>query len=127
MVTRRHPHELLLLAVSVLTGVAYLLGAPRPGSVDALLPHWQVTAWACALLASGLLGISGVLWPRYDLGLALEGGAMLIGAGGAGMYLICVLAINGWNALLSGGVVAAWAGANLWRAGQIRAVLRELA
>jgi hypothetical protein len=124
---RSRPHELLLLGLSVLTGLAYLLGSPPPGSVVALMPHWQIYLWAFGLLLSGVMGLYGCLW-RHDAGLALavEGAAMLIGAGALLIPAISAAAIGGARALFAAGTSAAWMAANLWRAWQIRGDLKEL-
>jgi hypothetical protein len=83
VVTGRHrPHELLLLVVSIITGLAYLLGSPPPGSVAALMPDWLISLWAVGLLISGAMGLFGAVYRRdLELGLIAEGAAMLIGAG----------------------------------------------
>jgi hypothetical protein len=124
---RYRPHELLLLVVSVVTGVAYLLGSPPPTSVAALLPHWQTYTWAAGLLASGVMGIFGCAWRRdLELGLQAERAAMLIGGGALLLYTVSVFALGGRRALLAGGITAAWTAANLWRAWQIGRDLREI-
>lgn len=124
LAARYGPHKLLLLVVSVLVGAAYLLGAPAPGSVTALLPRWEIHAWAGAMLASGVAGLAGCAWRNAVTGLRIEAGAMLIGAGTLWMYVAAVFAAGGWRALLAGGITVAWGVANLIRAGQIRHMLR---
>ena len=99
---RQRPHELLLLAWSLLSGAVYLLGAPPPGSITALLPTWEVHAWAAGLLASGVVGLVGCLWPwDRGLGLGLELGGMLLGAAALVLYDFAVLSVGGWRALFS--------------------------
>lgn len=115
---RHRPHEILLLAVQVITGVAYTVGAPPPSSVAAFLPGWALLVWAVGLAVSGVLGLAGVLWS-----LRVEAAAMLLGAG-ALIWYAAALAPFGWRALLAGAISAAWAAANLWRALQIRHDLR---
>lgn len=115
---RHRPHEVLLLAVQVITGVAYTVGAPPPTSVAALLPGWALLVWSVGLAVSGVIGLAGVIWsPR------VEAAGMLLGAG-ALIWYAAALAPFGWRALLAGAISAAWAGANLWRALQIRNDLR---
>ena len=115
---RHRPHEILLLAVQVITGVAYTVGAPPPTSVAALLPGWALLVWSVGLAVSGVIGLAGVIWsPR------VEAAGMLLGAG-ALIWYAAALAPFGWRALLAGAISAAWAGANLWRALQIRQDLR---
>jgi len=117
---RHRPHEVLLLAVSVVSGLAYVIGAPAPGSLAALLPGWAVAVWAWGLLLSGVVGLSGV-WRSLEL----EAAAMLLGAGALLWYAVAV-AQFGWRGLFGGAVALAWASANVWRAAQIRRDLRGI-
>lgn len=111
---RHRPHEILLLAVQVITGVAYSIGAPPPTSMAALMPAWALLVWAVGLAVSGVLGLAGVVWsPRVEAAAMLIGAAALIWYAGA-------LVPFGWRALLAGAISIAWAAANLWRALQIR-------
>lgn len=128
IVTGRHrPHQLLLLALSVLLGLAYTVAAPPPQSHAAEMPPWLVHLWSIGLLLSGVVGLAGVLLPfRIDRGLGLELGAMLLGAGALTVTTAAVFSFAGTQGLLGGGFGAAWALANLWRAGQIWRDLREV-
>lgn len=112
------PHELLLLAVSLLTGLAFTIGAPPPSSVAALMPGWALHVWSLGLAVSGAVGLAGVL-TRRSWSLQLEQAGMLIGAGALVWYGAAV-APYGWRALFAGAICLAWAGANLARAAQIR-------
>jgi hypothetical protein len=129
VVTHRHrPHELVLLLLSVMLGLAYTLGAPAPQSVAATMYPWVVHAWAGLLLASGVVGLPACLVPwDVRLGLRLEMGAMLIGAGA---LIVTVAAIVSFAGVSNGsfgiGFCAAWCAANLWRTAQIRRDLREM-
>jgi hypothetical protein len=117
---RHRPHELLFLVVSLLVGVAFIVGAPPPGSLTAALPGWAVLVWSVGMAASGVLGLVGA-WRS----LRLEQAAMLLGAS-ALVWYVAAVAQFGWRALLAGLICAAWACANLWRAWQIRRDLRGL-
>jgi len=110
---RHRPHELLLLVVSLATGLAYTVGAPPPTSVAALLPGWALHVWSLSLALSGVIGIVGV-WRS----LRLEQAGMLLGAAALVWYCAAVVPF-GWRALFAGLVSLAWAAANLVRAAQI--------
>lgn len=115
---KHRPHEILLLAVALIVGTAYTVGAPPPNSIAALLPTWALYIWSVGLAVSGVVGLIGVRWsPR------IEAAGMLIGTGALIWYSAAVAPL-GWKALLAGGICAAWAGANLWRAVQIRQDLK---
>lgn len=119
--SRHRPHEILLLFVSLVTGLAYTVGAPPPQSVTALLPGWAVRVWAVGLAASGVVGLAGVM-SRRGWSLQVEQAAMLLGAAALLWYTAAVLPF-GWRALFAGAVSIGWAVANLTRAAQIRADL----
>lgn len=119
---RHRPHELLLLAVSLVTGVAYTIGAPPPASVSALLPAWALHVWSAGLVVSGVVGLAGALTRRW-WSLQVEQAGMLLGAAALIWYTAAVVPF-GWRALLAGLISVAWALANVVRAVQIR---RDLA
>lgn len=116
------PHEILLLAVSLLTGLAYTIGAPPPASVAALLPGWAVLVWAVGLACSGVLGLTAVI-ARARWSLQVEQASMLLGAAALVWYSAAAGAV-GLRGLSAAAVYAAWAAANVARAVQIRADLR---
>lgn len=119
---RHRPHELLLLVVSVLTGVAYTIGAPPPASVSALMPAWALHVWSAGLAVSGVLGLAGAI-TRRSWSLAVEQAGMLIGAAALVWYVGAVIPF-GWRGLFAGLVSLAWAAANVARAVQINRDLR---
>lgn len=127
VLTGRHrPHEQLLLAYGTVAGAVYLLSqAPEPASTAALMPSWIVTLMSAGLVVSGVVGLVGC-YMLGERGLRLEQGGMLIGAGALVVYGAAAFAVAGSRAVLGGGVLLAWALANLWRAGQCHRDLREM-
>lgn len=119
---RHRPHEILLLVVSLVTGIAYTIGAPPPTSVAALMPGWALHVWSLGLAVSGAVGLLGVLTQR-QWSLQVEQAGMLLGAG-ALLWYAAALAPFGWRALLAGAIALAWAAANVARAQQIRTDLK---
>jgi len=117
---------MLLLIWSLIVGVAFLLGAPPPGSIAMLMPRWETLAWASGLLLSGVVGLIGVWWRDWENSMRLEQAAMLFGAAAILMYCVSAFSIAGWRALFAGGLTGTWCAANLWRANQIRRDLRGL-
>lgn len=123
---RHRPHELVFLGLSVLLGATYLLGAPPPASVVALMPHWVVLLWAAGLAFSGLVGLLALLvFGRWlESSLMAEAGAMLVGAGALVLLDAATISVASIHTSVFGiGFVLAWALANLVRVAQIR---REL-
>lgn len=127
VVGRQRPHQVLLLAWSLIFGVSGLTTAPAPTTVAALVPHWETVVWAAMLAISGAVGLLGVVRRRDPvLSLQLEAGAMLIGSGALLLYIVAAFAVAGWRALFAGGLVASWLIANLWRSIQIRRDLKGM-
>lgn len=124
---RRRPHELVFLALAVVLGLAYTLGAPPPASAASEMPPWLVHAWAAGLLLHGVVGLTAVFLPlQKDRALLAESGSMLIGAGTLVMAAASAFSYAGSAALLGGGLTLAWAIANLVRVFQIRRDLKSL-
>lgn len=119
---RQRPHENFLLAVAIVTGAAYIGGAPPPGSITALLPGWAIRVWAIGLALHGVVGLVAVLI-RGQRGAELEAGAMLIGTASLVWYALAVVPF-GWRALFAAAVSIAWAAANMVRLVQIRRDLK---
>lgn len=122
------PHELVLQGMALLVGAVYLIGAPPPTSVAALLPEWAVRLWAGGLLMSGLLTVASlILRRRPETSLRMEQSAMLIGVAALVWAGYAVFAYA-WSsrALFSGGFCLCWAAANLLRAEQCRRDARRI-
>ncbi len=127
VVGRQRAHEVLLLAVSVIVGAAYTIGAPRPGSLSALLNPWVFRVWAVAMLVSGLAGLLGCVYRgRVETALGIERGAMLVQLGALLIYATVLFAYAGVSALLAGLITCGWGAANAARAVQIGRALRQL-
>ncbi|GAA3877703.1 hypothetical protein GCM10022243_48050 [Saccharothrix violaceirubra] len=117
----RHPHEILLMAVFVLAGVAGLI-APRRFSGQTLqaLPHSTLLLFYGVLAAGGLLALVGVFLPGLRgptvemYGLTLLA-VVLIGYGAAVWWAFGARGF--FFALITIGIGAA----NVWRAAQINA------
>lgn len=124
---RRRPHELLLLVYGGFIG-ATTLARQGEGAVAVTFPRAVVAVWALGLLGAMVLGVTGSYWRGEPaVGLQIEMGAMLVGAGAALLYAFAVIAaIGGWQGWISGGLLCAWTVANLWRAAQIAADLRGI-
>lgn len=91
---RRHPHEVFLLVFSVAGGLAFLLGAGPPSSLEELLPRFVLYAWYWALLLGGVLGLLGCYWRHnVELGLALERGGMMLATAAGLLYVAAILSL----------------------------------
>jgi hypothetical protein len=125
VVTGRHrPHEVALLAFSVVLGLAFVVGAKPPGSIESLMPGWFRWGWYVLLLASGVAGLAGFFAIRdvYSA-LTLERAAMWGQAAAFAIYALAILVLGGWRGVAAGGLCVALAVASVWR---LRQVGREI-
>lgn len=122
VVTRKKPHELLLLVLSVLSGMAYFL---EPDGKPDVIPVQVSIAWAVLLMSSGLFGLLGVAIQRWQLlrGMRIERGALQLQAGLVIIYGSSLVAFVGWQSLVSLAAALVWAGANAWES---RLISRDL-
>jgi len=127
IVGRQRAHEVLLLAMSVIIGVAYIIGGPPPRSLAALLHPAVFKGWAVLMLITGAAGLVGCLYRgRVETALGIERGAMTAQFGALLIYATVLFAYAGMSALLAGLITAGWAAADLARAVQISRDLRRL-
>lgn len=58
---RRHPHQVFVAALLVVSGIPILLGGPRPGSINETLPAPLVYLWAVVIVAGGAMVVAAAL------------------------------------------------------------------
>jgi hypothetical protein len=127
MIRRRDPMELMLLGLCLLAGLSSLLGNDPPSSVEQTMPGWLVVVWNAALTVSGAVGVVGNMWPgALGTGLLVRAAGLLVAFGPAGAYAVAALSFAGLAALFPAGLVAAFAGACLWKAQHLTQDLRTL-
>jgi hypothetical protein len=102
---RRHPLQLLVAAMCVLSGVPVLFGGPRPGSVSATLPGPLVLVWAAVLVLGGLAVVVAAVLPSPVTALYYELAAEPPLAVMCGVYAGCALVFGGLNALVPAAIV----------------------
>jgi hypothetical protein len=124
---RRRPHQVALLAASLVLGVTFFAGwAPPPTTVDTAASHWLRSVWYGLLLASGVCGLIAIWLPDIQTGLLLERAAMIISTPALAIYIIPIFVVGGKRGIGAGAFLACWAGANLWRMVQIHGDLRKI-
>jgi hypothetical protein len=126
--SRHQPYEVAVLVAAPLCGVLLMTLDVRPTSVQTSMPGPIQAAWELGLIAVGVGGLLGILWPgRLSTGLGLELASVLVLGTITGMYAVAVLVVSGRNSIVAASFVMALTIGSLWRAAQIAIDLRRLA
>lgn len=81
-----HPFAVYLLALCVVSGAtALLFGRATPG-----IPGWLTVLWYVLLVAGGVVGLAGLVWPDAIAGLLIERASMVFIGVGAYLYAVPV-------------------------------------
>jgi len=115
---RRHPHQFLVAALLMLSGLPILLGGPRPGSVNAALPSWLLLVWAGVLTLGGALVVAAAFVPPHAalyFELAADPPLSVM----CGVYSAAALMLSGTRALVPAALVLGAALAFAVRAVQV--------
>ncbi|MFF0467883.1 hypothetical protein ACFYPX_10710 [Micromonospora zamorensis] len=126
--SRHQPYEIAVLAAAPVCGVLMLTLDVRPTSVQTAMPVPIQVAWELGLVAVGVGGLLGIVWPgRLSTGLGVELASVLVLGTITGMYAVSLAAMSGRQSIAATSFVAAVAVGSLWRAAQIAVDLRRLA
>ncbi|MBQ1038552.1 hypothetical protein [Micromonospora sp. C81] len=99
----------------------------RPTSVQTAMPVPIQVAWELGLIAVGVGGLLGIVWPgRLSTGLGIELASVLVLGTITGMYAVAVVAMSGRQSIVATSFVIAVTIGSLWRAAQIAVDLRRL-
>ncbi len=69
---RRHPHQVLIAGMCVVSGIPTLVGGPRPGSLSETLPLVLVYTWAATFALGGTLIVAAACVRSVLAALYLE-------------------------------------------------------
>lgn len=122
---RRHPHQVLVALLLMVSGLPILFGGPTPGSVASTLPAPLVYVWAGVLAVGGALVVAAAL-VGPDIALYLEVVADLPLCLGCVTYATAVAIAAGDRGLLSAAIFTAAGVAFGIRYWQVLKTLREL-
>lgn len=126
--SRHQPYEIAFLAAAPVCGVLMLTLDVRPTSVQTAMPVPIQVAWELGLIAVGVGGLLGIVWPgRLSTGLGVELASVLVLGTITGMYAVASAAMSGRQSIAATSFVAAVAVGSLWRAAQIAVDLHRLA
>jgi hypothetical protein len=128
----RHPFEIFLLALSIISGLPVLLGkAPAPGSINAVVDPLAARAWSVALTCGSALALLGVGWrvPKDPTkvsitGLSLEQVGLVTVASAATFYAVVVVIAAGVSAAVPASIILAYAGSCWVRAWQLQGIIK---
>lgn len=124
---RRHPHQVLVALLLLVSGTGLLFGGPRPGSITATLPPPLLYVWAVTSVAGGALVVAAAVARSAETALYLELVADLPLALVCTTYAAAAFSATGWRAAVAPvAVVLATAGAFAIRAWQVWRTLTVL-
>lgn len=122
---RRHPHQVLVAALLVVSGLPILFGGARPGSLQESLPAPLLYLWASVAVIGGAMVVSAaVVGPVAALYLELIADVPLSIVCFA--YSISVAMVGGSRAIVAASIVTAAAVAFLVRARQVFRTFMQL-
>lgn len=127
VVGRDRPHEVAFSVWALILGCLFTFGAPRPGSMAALVTGPAFYIFSIGLGLGGLVVLVGAHLPGdVERALEIERAGLVILTGALLVYGVAVIAVFGWQALIAGGLVAAWVHANVRRSMTITRDLRGM-
>lgn len=68
--TGRHPFQIYILSLCILSGALLLLNRQEPSAIQQLLPQWMRVVWAVMLTFGAALALFGSYWPGGKAGAA---------------------------------------------------------
>lgn len=93
----RHPAQVFLISLCLLTSLPTLLGqVPAPSSINAVLPHWMRIAWSAYLCVGSLIVLIGMFWSKRVTGMIVEQSGLVAVAGGSFLYALAILITVGF-------------------------------
>ncbi|MGK5444761.1 hypothetical protein ACSNN7_23445 [Micromonospora sp. URMC 105] len=123
----RRPFENAILITVPVCGFLLITLKVSPPSVEMAMPAPVRIGWELGLIAVGVSGLLGLLWPgRISTGLGIELASMLLLGTLSGMYAVALAVMSGRMAVAATSFIAAVAIGACWRAVEILLDLRRL-
>lgn len=104
--SRRHPHQVLIASMCVLSGLPVLAGADPPNSIAAAVPGWLAYVWAGTLCGCGGLIVAAAAVRSELNAIYLELTADLPMAAMCAVYAAALLLFAGWRGMALAPLVA---------------------
>ncbi|TCO57113.1 hypothetical protein [Actinocrispum wychmicini] len=123
----RHPHEIVLLAFTLLSGLTGFFGYSQAASnaILLLLPRAYGQAFYLGLAASAAIALAGICW-RGIVGPLVERAGLLINTGLYLFFALAIFTVGGVRGVGFGFTLIAFSVANVVRVLQIRRDLRAI-
>lgn len=122
----RHPHEIVLLSICVLSGLSTFLAYHQAASTAIReLPEMWGRVYYLGLAIAAAIALIGVFWPGFT-GPLVERAGLLMLSGLVCFFGIAILTVAGLRGLYFGLILIGFAAANLWRVGQVNRELQQI-
>jgi hypothetical protein len=127
--TGRHPFQVYILALCVLSGATLLLKDQTPSAIQGLLPGWLQLAWAIMLVGGSIIALFGSYWPGGRGGYANALTAERIGLGIVGaaavVYGLAIIVVVSLPGIVAAGITLGFGLSCLIRARDIGRIIRS--
>lgn len=123
LLSGRHPFEVFLLCMCAGSGIPLAFGAPRPGSINDVLPEALAVGWGLALAIGSVVALTGIWWRNRVSGIILEQIGLVSVGWAAIIYGVAVVIFAGWAAAFPATFVLGFGVACLVRWRQLQKIL----
>lgn len=121
----RHPFQVYLLALCVVSGTPLVLGLVEPRTIEAALPGWLATAWGIFLLTGAAVALVGSYWQGdYANALTLERIGLVLVGSAAVIYGVVIFTVLDWAGFVSACITAGFGVSCLSRARDIGHIIQ---
>jgi hypothetical protein len=126
----RHPFQVYMLTISIITGVPILFGNIGAGSMAREIPFWLAFCWGLALFLGSAVALIGCYWHRdYATALALERAGLGFVGLAAVVYAVVIMFAAGSSSppsrIIPIGIIGAYGFSCLRRARDIGRILHS--
>lgn len=118
------PRVVIILALSILSGVATVAMQAAPASLAAVLPEWAVMAWGALLWIGSAITLAGISRNTLN-GVIMEQIGSIMVAATTIFVSVVALKVNGPSSLSVTGIVLAWGIACIFRWTQLQALINS--
>lgn len=124
----RHPFQLFLLALCIVSGLPTLLGAnPGPASIEALLPELMVRVWSFMLVVGAAISLIGAALKNRVNGILVEQVGLVMVGVAAVFYAFGIFIVIGFQVgAISASIILGFGAACLYRWYQLQRYIKAV-